>query len=232
MQPVEGQPGTFAVVVHLPPGCACLLGTEAALPLCSERLAAFSFQHAVASSSSAASRSCARLGCCRCRCLVMVQYMSIVDSLVSLLGALASFFPATLTPTTIPCSTAPCQLWRHCLLTALFNAPIPCHCRYHQYKFIVDGEWRHDESQPFMPDPLGNVNNWCGEGKGALGGQDSGVVQQGRPHRGWRGAACPTLGSDRLAQRASSLGNRGVPPCAVCRCASLHHSADAWELPR
>ena len=32
--------------------------------------------------------------------------------------------------------------------------------RYHQYKFIVDGEWRHDEAQPFMPDPLGNVNNW------------------------------------------------------------------------
>lgn len=32
--------------------------------------------------------------------------------------------------------------------------------RYHQYKFIVDGTWRHDESQPYMPDPLGNVNNW------------------------------------------------------------------------
>mmetsp|Transcript_1261 Transcript_1261/g.3771 ORF Transcript_1261/g.3771 Transcript_1261/m.3771 type:complete len:585 (+) Transcript_1261:304-2058(+) len=31
---------------------------------------------------------------------------------------------------------------------------------YHQYKFIVDGDWRHDESQPYMPDPLGNVNNW------------------------------------------------------------------------
>ena len=31
---------------------------------------------------------------------------------------------------------------------------------YHQYKFIVDGEWRHDEAQPFMPDPIGNVNNW------------------------------------------------------------------------
>jgi len=30
----------------------------------------------------------------------------------------------------------------------------------HQYKFIVDGEWCHDESQPYMPDPLGNVNNW------------------------------------------------------------------------
>jgi hypothetical protein len=26
--------------------------------------------------------------------------------------------------------------------------------------FAVDGEWRHDESQPYMPDPLGNVNNW------------------------------------------------------------------------
>ena len=32
--------------------------------------------------------------------------------------------------------------------------------RYHQYKFIVDGEWRHDELQAYMPDPLGNVNNW------------------------------------------------------------------------
>lgn len=32
--------------------------------------------------------------------------------------------------------------------------------RYHQYKFIVDGEWRHDDTQPYMPDPLGNVNNW------------------------------------------------------------------------
>lgn len=31
---------------------------------------------------------------------------------------------------------------------------------YHQYKFIVDGKWRHDETAPFMPDPLGNVNNW------------------------------------------------------------------------
>lgn len=31
---------------------------------------------------------------------------------------------------------------------------------YHQYKFVVDGEWRHDEAQALMPDPLGNVNNW------------------------------------------------------------------------
>jgi hypothetical protein len=32
--------------------------------------------------------------------------------------------------------------------------------RYHQYKFIVDGKWMHDETAPYMPDPLGNVNNW------------------------------------------------------------------------
>ncbi len=32
--------------------------------------------------------------------------------------------------------------------------------RYHEYKFIVDGKWQHDETAPFMPDPLGNVNNW------------------------------------------------------------------------
>ena len=31
---------------------------------------------------------------------------------------------------------------------------------YHQYKFIVDGEWRHDYNQAFIQDPLGNVNNW------------------------------------------------------------------------
>ena len=29
-----------------------------------------------------------------------------------------------------------------------------------QYKFIVDGEWRHDEQQAHMPDNHGHVNNW------------------------------------------------------------------------
>uniref|UniRef100_M1APZ6 AMP-activated protein kinase, gamma regulatory subunit n=1 Tax=Solanum tuberosum TaxID=4113 RepID=M1APZ6_SOLTU len=29
---------------------------------------------------------------------------------------------------------------------------------YHQYKFIVDGEWRHDENQPFVSGSLGTVN--------------------------------------------------------------------------
>lgn len=32
--------------------------------------------------------------------------------------------------------------------------------RYHQYKFIVDGVWRHDERAPSVLDPNGNVNNW------------------------------------------------------------------------
>lgn len=41
-----------------------------------------------------------------------------------------------------------------------YSLCLACFLRYHQYKFIVDGEWRHDETQPFMPDPLGNVNNW------------------------------------------------------------------------
>ncbi|KAI3424253.1 hypothetical protein D9Q98_009607 [Chlorella vulgaris] len=48
---------------------------------------------------------------------------------------------------------------------------------YHQYKFIVDGEWRHDESQPFMPDPLGNVNNWLFVRKPE--GQAAPAAQQG-----------------------------------------------------
>lgn len=29
---------------------------------------------------------------------------------------------------------------------------------YHQYKFIVDGEWRHDENQPFVSGSYGTVN--------------------------------------------------------------------------
>lgn len=33
---------------------------------------------------------------------------------------------------------------------------------YHQYKFIVDGKWQHDEGQAFVTDPLGNTNNWHG----------------------------------------------------------------------
>ena len=49
---------------------------------------------------------------------------------------------------------------RQCVDVQAHKLTNPWRRRYHQYKFIVDGEWRHDETQPFMPDPLGNVNNW------------------------------------------------------------------------
>jgi len=29
----------------------------------------------------------------------------------------------------------------------------------HQYKFIVDGEWRFSPDDPIMPDEHGNINN-------------------------------------------------------------------------
>ncbi len=44
--------------------------------------------------------------------------------------------------------------------TGVFAVVVHLPPGYHQYKFIVDGKWRHDETAPFMPDPLGNVNNW------------------------------------------------------------------------
>ncbi|KAL3162612.1 hypothetical protein ABBQ38_008659 [Trebouxia sp. C0009 RCD-2024] len=64
---------------------------------------------------------------------------------------------------------------------------------YHQYKFIVDGEWRHDETQPFMPDPLGNVNNWLFVRRPEQTSQNQGILstssqqlqspqQQPQPH--------------------------------------------------
>ena len=42
----------------------------------------------------------------------------------------------------------------------LFSCVVSLPPGYHQYKFIVDGEWRHDEAQACLPDPMGNVNNW------------------------------------------------------------------------
>ncbi|KAK9839636.1 hypothetical protein WJX81_002159 [Elliptochloris bilobata] len=56
---------------------------------------------------------------------------------------------------------------------------------YHQYKFIVDGEWRHDETQPFMPDPLGNVNNWLFVRRPEAQAQQSGALHgtHAAPHQ-------------------------------------------------
>jgi hypothetical protein len=47
-------------------------------------------------------------------------------------------------------------------------APARCGARsYHQYKFIVDGKWQHEEGQAFVTDPLGNTNNWRVSGRRA-----------------------------------------------------------------
>ena len=96
MAAMEGSPGVYSVVVHLPPGCA---------PAAAPRRCDSDAGAACSRAASAAPREGARWG----------------------RGAQSEGARAR---------------------------------RYHQYKFIVDGEWRHDETQPFMPDPLGNVNNW------------------------------------------------------------------------
>lgn len=41
-----------------------------------------------------------------------------------------------------------------------FTCTVHLNPGYHQFKFIVDQEWRHDPGMPAMPDPIGNVNNW------------------------------------------------------------------------
>lgn len=40
----------------------------------------------------------------------------------------------------------------------VFQTVCGLHLGYHQYKFIVDGEWRHDEHQPFESGHYGTVN--------------------------------------------------------------------------
>ena len=64
----------------------------------------------------------------------------------------------------------------------------------HQYKFIIDGQWRHDHTAPTVLDNLGNVNNCIqvhvnavpaaevgdASGKGAKGGGNGGS-SEGQP---------------------------------------------------
>ncbi|KAL5983866.1 hypothetical protein ACLOJK_017962 [Asimina triloba] len=40
----------------------------------------------------------------------------------------------------------------------VFQAVCPITPGYHQYKFFVDGEWRHDERQPYVTGTYGTVN--------------------------------------------------------------------------
>ena len=42
----------------------------------------------------------------------------------------------------------------------IFGIDINLPLGYHQFKFIVDGKWRHDDALPVVQDPLGNLNNW------------------------------------------------------------------------
>ena len=69
----------------------------------------------------------------------------------------------------------------------------------HQYKFIIDGQWRHDHTAPTVLDNLGNVNNCihvqpdatlAASGSGNDG--SSGAIATGSPSRS---AAKPAAGS-------------------------------------
>ena len=98
---------------------------------------------------------------------------------------------------------------------------------YHQFKYIADGEWRYDEEQEFVTDPMGNVNNQVyipaavslAPGAGGAGGP----LPPGMPH----GAAAATelrARSDSLdlhrrasldqQRRASAAGSEGRPEAA------------------
>lgn len=54
---------------------------------------------------------------------------------------------------TVPMTPEPSQ-------PGTFTCTVHLNPGYHQFKFIVDQEWRHDPGMPAMPDPIGNVNNW------------------------------------------------------------------------
>ena len=133
MIPVDQSPGVFAVLVHLPAGCAA----PPEVALASLERDCFG----------AAGPLRPGAGCCEVqafacdRCTAQHGRSFAEEPAPAHAHALSQF------------SQVSQALWpaSECL---------PRLCRYHQYKFIVDGEWRHDETQPFMPDPLGNVNNW------------------------------------------------------------------------
>ena len=62
---------------------------------------------------------------------------------------------------------------------------------YHQFKFIVDGEWRYDEQLPFMRDPDGNINNLIyiqKQGIAPPGAGSSGSLPGAEQHGGLPGA--------------------------------------------
>ena len=69
----------------------------------------------------------------------------------------------------------------------------------HQYKFIIDGQWRHDHSAPTVLDNLGNVNN-CVQ------------VQAAPPTTAAAAASAPTSGgssSSRPGRESASPASAG-----------------------
>ena len=70
----------------------------------------------------------------------------------------------------------------------------------HQYKFIIDGQWRHDHTAPTVLDNLGNVNN-CTQVQLPAGGAGAGAVA---------GAATR---NDRLLIHYSKICRQRNSPC-------------------
>ena len=52
-----------------------------------------------------------------------------------------------------------CCCCRHEHVSHHHPASPPSHLSRPQYKFIVDGQWRHDPNLPSMYDDMGNINN-------------------------------------------------------------------------
>lgn len=87
----------------------------------------------------------------------------------------------------------------------------------HQYKFIIDGQWRHDHTAPTVLDNLGNVNNCvqvqpadpsASPGAGGVGGSGGGRSSQTADGaaRSASGAAEGGGGSSSSGARKSSRG--------------------------
>lgn len=128
---------------------------------------------------SSPSSSCCRLGCIRYECAPRPSTLQRVRDAAGVPGAAAEAIRVEALERTPQCGQ---QQLRHvdtskgkCLteLTGLSccsgAVPPPCVARWDvychvlrcwlQYKFIVDGEWKHDPNQRAMRDENGNVNN-------------------------------------------------------------------------
>ncbi|KAJ1639168.1 immunoglobulin E-set [Pavlovales sp. CCMP2436] len=85
----------------------------------------------------------------------------------------------------------------------------------HQYKFIIDGQWRHDPSAPTVLDALGNINNYAtikpanGVAHAPQQQRSRGTQQEGTPPgfaagRGW--SAKPSVQSTTVGESSQSGG--------------------------